>query len=137
LSAAGLTGCYDVIGEVRVFNHSGQTVVLKLTQGRRQARDYPVPDGKSHRVRLFPERGGYRMTAGGCDYTYRFAGMQVNHPFGGYDYAYPVNVQIEPDFTLQLLPYKTKAVVPAAQLGAMSKPGFPLKPASKTCPPAA
>lgn len=130
-----LAGCYDVVGEVQVFNHSGQTVVLELTQGRRLARDYPITDGESRRVHLFQERGGYRMAAGGCDYTYRFARMEMNHPFGEYDYAYPVNVQIEPDFTLWLLPDKTKTVVSTALLGAVSKPGFPLKPVSKTCPP--
>ncbi len=135
-ASLGLAGCYDVYGELQVYNHTGQTIVLnrvKAIQYGTKSKPLALADGGRARVHLAIERGPLKVSAGGCEYAYRFAPMRMNLPFGDYDYPYPVSAQIEPDFSIHLLPHGATKASPTEELGAASRPGFPLKPVDRTC----
>jgi len=67
--------------------------------------------------------------------------MDMNYPWrlpdGQTDYgeAHPVEVRLEPDFTLSLLPQPPRKVAESGSAGAPSiqAHGFPLRPIAKTC----
>lgn len=132
-----LGGCYDQFATVKVVNNSGRPV--ELLEGGREDPRRVAPGATSKQFTAWGEGRRLDVRSGGCVYQYRFPEMGVNFPWrkpGGepdYDSRYPVKVQLEPDFSLQLQPQDSFGPAPGSVLKAAQAHGFPLEPVRKTC----
>lgn len=128
-----LCGC-DELPKARLFNNTGRTVQLHyLDEGRDAVVDIKQGEGFKS-IWAYGADKHFGLSGGGCRRAYTWPEMGVNHPFESYDYKYPVRAQIEPDFTIQLLPDAAEAVAPINSLRGMQRGGFPLRPRKTMCP---
>jgi hypothetical protein len=72
------------------------------------------------------------LTSGRCTYRYDLPLPGREYLLGGGGEA-NVNVQVEPDLSVLLLPQSARSVVDPASVQAFQRYGFPIRPVAKTC----
>jgi hypothetical protein len=82
-----------------------------------------------------PAAGGnnvFRLSGGGCEYLYDFTVPLDDY---GYDMTFErgIQIQVEKDFSVDLLPVTYKGDAPASSDVILRHEGFPLRPVSKKC----
>jgi hypothetical protein len=139
MGVALLAAC-DTLPNLRLHNGTGRPLDLKVTKGNQPTQSIHLEPGKAARIwNIYGPR--FRLGVEGCDRLYMLPPMNLNFPWrlanGEMDYEdrYPVEVRLERDFTLSLLPdmprardgERPKQAVPIASHG------FPLQPTPKAC----
>jgi hypothetical protein len=133
--AALLAAC-DTLPNLRLHNGTGRPLDLKITKGSQPAKSIHLEPGKAARIwNLYGPR--LRLGAEGCERLYMLPPMDLNFPWrlanGEMDYKdrYPVEVRLEQDFTLSLLPGARDGGL-SNQATPIAGHGFPLQP-TKAC----
>ena len=129
---AALSACSRV-SRVRLFNATGGTILVKLEP------DW-VWEPRTARLGAGAARtftGGHLegvLVAGGCAYGYigAYPAMIPPDGFRGAKNGL-AKIQVQPDFSLAVLPPTARATMPPDQLALAQGEGFPLKPVSTIC----
>ena len=115
--------------EISLFNDSGEAITIALWHkdlpiepGQFGVFDYPGPN----------ENGQVHISAGRCSYIYEVPQGGLPHLRNAGNDG-PLNLQVEKDFAIYVLPPDAGSVVSTAELSAFQKDGFPLHPTSKIC----
>ena len=136
LACGGLAGCQAPI-EIRVHNATGAVVDLLPIQYDGWPRTLHIKPGRS--ARRSATESKLIVATAGCRAHYLLPEMGSTFPWTipgqGKDesYPYPVEVQLEPDFTLYLLPPRSERTLPVEWLKTRQAHGYPVKPKSLTC----
>lgn len=127
--AGVLAGCI-MLPRVTLFNNTGAPLVLYFAKGEDGVRKVKLWPGQSRTFR-YPEAG---ISDGACMYRYDYPDWSYNSPDWDLRYGYPIKVQVEPDFSLHILPGSARKVRSVEGLEIYHQLGFPLRPTKKTCP---
>jgi hypothetical protein len=126
--SAALAGCSLKL-RVEVFNDTGEAVTvgldrvrLSIAPGASARLDYP---GAQQRWMLF-------LTTATCKYAYAVP-RTLEHVERSARGDAPLEVQIEKDFSIHLLPRTARAIAPVEGFASLQQDGFPLRPASRSC----
>ena len=123
-----LVGC-SIRLELVLFNNSSKVVVAHLERG-----SVTMATGAFGRF-FYPgeiERWKLKLTTSNCDYTYDVPRSLEHYPWPlrrGEDFK----AQLEPDFSIYLLPPTATGTSVVADFPAWQQDGFPLHPVSSTC----
>jgi len=134
LASAGLCGC-DYVGHMVLVNNTGRDakVVVEHIEPEEPVA-FSLRKGEVSKGFFAPgEVDWMRITVQGCEYSYHTPRFGLNYPFEPYEYTYPVMTQIEPDFTIYLLPSGAGAAAPVETLAKVQQCGFPVRPLATTC----
>ena len=136
LAPAGLASC-SVILQVTVFNNTGGTIEVytehstgKIEPGKYDDFHYPSREGEAGVFKLF------RIAGGQCEYLYDLDG--VHYPDEEWNRGVMtadrgIQVQVEKDFSIDLLPADYRGKGPAPSEIIPKREGFPLRPFTKKC----
>lgn len=131
-----LTAC-SVALRVTVFNNTGGTIEVytghgtgKIEPGKYDDFHYPSREGEAGVFNLF------RIAGGQCEYLYDLDG--VHYPDeewkrGETTADRGIQVQVEKDFSIDLLPADYTGKGPASSEMIPKREGFPLRPFTKKC----
>lgn len=122
LVALGLSACEDG-ASFRLHNATAAAMAVLPQERGHFPRTIHVDPGENAKLYI---RRGYSPEGG----------RPWRSPDGtrpDYSYHYPIEVQVEHDLKLYLLPAKAKGLLPLDALKQRQVHGFPLKPVSKTC----
>jgi len=140
VAVAALLAACDTMPNLRLYNGTGRALDLGIAKGERPFKTFHLQPDEATRIwNIYGP--ALRLHADGCDRRYDLPFMDVNYPWrladGQPDYGetYPVEVRLEPDFTLSLLsrPPKKVAGSASARASGVQAHSFPLRPISKTC----
>jgi|SRR5580658_1452112 hypothetical protein len=98
-------------------------------------KDIAIATGSSARFR-YPqsnEKWTVRIFASGCELTYLLPHYLLGYKAPIQWFSAPVNVQIEPDLSIYLVPSDRGSVSNVSILASLQSDGFPLQPSSRTC----
>jgi hypothetical protein len=125
-----ITACTPVMQLVPFNNTSG------LIEVHFARKDIVIDAGSSARL-IYPqsnEKWTLRISASGCEVTYLVPHYLAEYPFQIHWFSAPVNVQVEPDLAIYLVPPDTQAASNVGLFASLQTEGFPLRPTSRTCP---
>lgn len=129
LGVAGITACSLQL-EVLLLNNSGKIFAVHLKRG-------DIPIGVRASAKFYypgPDDGWMlRLSTPQCEYTFEVPSSLDHFPWHEKQYADPIKVQVEPDFSLFLLPPSATGLSPVDQFAAFQRDGFPLRPVSASC----
>lgn len=124
-----ISACTPVMQLVTFNNTPG---LLEVHFARK---DIAIATGSSARFR-YPqsnEKWTVRISASGCEVTYILPHYLLGYTAPIRWFSAPVNVQIEPDLSIYLVPSDTESVSNVSLLASLQSDGFPLRPSSRTC----
>lgn len=129
-----ITACSRPL-QLRVFNNTGGSILLHVTVGSGFAttsKDILVGSGglSAQFDYYYRYRGPFRISVAGCEVTYSLPLHLLGYPLP-YRYDATVQVQLEPDLAMYLVPFDSKTVSDV-RLAAQVQ-GFPLRPISRDC----
>jgi hypothetical protein len=123
-----LVGCSLKL-EVALFNNSGKEMVAHADRSE-------IPLGKGVFVKFYypgeAQQWTFRLSTRQCEYVY-LAPKSLEHypwPSGSRE---PLKAQVEPDFSIHLLPPTANGVRVISEHAALQQDGFPLHPVSTSC----
>jgi len=128
LFALLLAGACSLAFGVALFNNTGEAIEVNWDrEGTPIAPNrffkFVYYNGLRHRE--------FELSAGGCEYLYDIPLQIRDYDFNTFDRG--VQVQVEKDFSINLLPVDYKGEIPASSSLFLQREGFPLHPVSRTC----
>ncbi|HEX2800657.1 MAG TPA: hypothetical protein VHN73_01190 [Phenylobacterium sp.] len=135
LSACLVAAC-SLYGRLGVFNNTGSPLIVQMSDGLHLPGSGRIGPGNSRSFSNGDVAAHLVVESGRCVYSYdlpfpEVAYYRVN---GDPKRARPLlNVQVEPDFSLLLLPVSAARVARPAELAGVQAYGYPVRPVSKTC----
>jgi len=122
--------------KIAVFNNSGTKILLHVdTQSLFGRRAYELKQGEHVEVHfgdMLPP--GLLLSTLHCDAGYDLPRVGDEYFSPAHGYNPPMQVQVEADLTVTLLPSDAKTVVDSSQLASLERKfGFPVKPLFKQC----
>lgn len=123
-----LTGCSGVL-HATLFNNTGVEIEVHAAREREMIAPnrfakFEYPQERDNRV--------FRLSSEGCEYLYDIPDLPNGYPIppgsdrGG-------QIQVEKDFSIDLLPAAYAGDAPVASDMVLHREGFPLRPVSKKC----
>jgi hypothetical protein len=126
----GLSAC-QIYLDATLFNNAGQNVRMDhpvITVAPNQFAHFIYPNERTDRV--------FRLQIGGCVYLYEVPKSLDNYHLPDFKFrtGRGVQIQVEKDFSVNLLPPLYDGDTPASGATILLHEGFPLHPLNKTCP---
>lgn len=127
-AALVLAGCSLKL-EVALFNNSGKELVVHADKSE-------IPIGKGEFAKFYypgeAQRWTFRLSTRQCEYVYEAPRSLEHYPWPSGSRE-PLKAQVEPDFSIHLLPPEANSVNVVAEHAALQQDGFPLHPVSTSC----
>lgn len=128
LLAGSLLCACSVLFGVALFNNSGENIeVIWSGENRSIASSRYARFEYAERM----EQHEFRLSSGGCEYLYSIPLKIKDYDFGVFDRG--IQVQVERDFSINLLPVDYAGDTPASSAMFLQREGFPLQPVSRKC----
>ena len=127
-SALGLGGCSFKL-EIALFNNASRAVTV-----RADGRGLALERGRFVQF-YYPGEGQrwiFRLSTAECEYVYQVPRSLEHYPWSPGSNG-PLKAQVEPDFTIYLLPPAANEVGTVSGYSSLQQDGFPLHPASTSC----
>lgn len=127
-----LANCSRIV-QVTLFNNTGEAIEVRAgseheTIAPDQFAKFKYPGEDANRV--------FRISGGRCEYLYQLS-SEFGYDESHYDPAVRsdrgIQIQVEKDFSVNLLPDSYTGSAPAPSEMVLQQRGFPMRPVSKTC----
>src|SRR5262245_30556874 len=104
-----LNACSKLL-QVTLFNNTGEAIEIHA-----ENKDITVAPNQFDHFKYPGEstNGTFRLSSGGCDYLYEFSPRLDDYGLS-YEFERGVQVQVEKDFSIDLLPVSYEGSVPAS-----------------------
>jgi len=128
LFALLLPGACSLAFGVALFNNTGEAIEVNWDReatpiAANRFFKFVYYNGLRHRE--------FQLSAGGCEYLYDIPLQISDYDFNAFDRG--VQVQVEKDFSINLLPVEYTGETPASGAIFLRREGFPLQPISRKC----
>lgn len=132
LVSAIFTACSRLL-QVTLFNNTGEAIEL-----RAELTTETIAPGRFAHFK-YPGQGAnrvFRLSSNGCEYLYDVSsdfGYDGDHYTASSQSDRGIQIQVEKDFSMNLLPDTYAGNVPISREIVLKQKGFPLQPVSRKC----
>jgi len=128
LASLVLNACSKFL-QVTLFNNTGGAIEIHA-----ESKNATIAPNQFERFKYPGEsaKGVFHLSSGGCEYLYEFSPKLDDYGLS-YEFERGVQIQVEKDFSIELLPVSYKGNFPASGEIILKHEGFPLHPVSQKC----